>query len=67
MGREGKVAIVTGGAEGIGVFSARALAAEGAKVSIFDVADPAAVVADIRAAGGIAAGQIVVVDGSAMH
>jgi NAD(P)-dependent dehydrogenase (short-subunit alcohol dehydrogenase family) len=59
MGRlDGKVAIVTGGAEGIGVAYAKALAAEGAKVSIFDVVDSEQVVAEIRAAGGVATSHI---------
>jgi len=55
MGRlENRVAIVTGGAQGIGGATARKLAAEGAKVLIADV--DAATMADnaarIRAAGG---------------
>ena len=38
MGRvEGKVALVTGGAKGLGLASARALVAEGARVMITDV------------------------------
>ena len=36
---EGKVAIVTGGASGIGLGTAKKLAAFGASVSIFDVND----------------------------
>ena len=40
MGRlDGRVAIVTGGAKGIGVHYAGALAAEGARLMIADVAD----------------------------
>lgn len=37
----GKVAIVTGGASGMGQIIARRLAAQGARVAIFDVNDPA--------------------------
>ncbi len=55
MGRlEERVAIVTGGAQGIGGATARKLAAEGAKVLIADI-DQAAMAANaerIRAAGG---------------
>ena len=40
MGRlDGRVAIITGGAKGIGVHYARALAAEGARLMIADIAD----------------------------
>ena len=55
MGRvEGKVAVVTGGASGIGRATARRLAAEGARVGIADVdeAGGQAVAAAIRDAGG---------------
>lgn len=50
---EGKVAIVTGGASGIGAACAAALAREGAKVAITDIDDAgaAAVVAKMVAAG----------------
>src|SRR5665213_3622486 len=51
-------AIVTGAAQGIGATYAKALAAEGAKVSLCDIDTPEAVVREIRAAGGIAIGQI---------
>ncbi len=47
---EGRTAIVTGGAKGIGVHYADALAAEGAQVMIADIVDGAAVAADIAAA-----------------
>jgi NAD(P)-dependent dehydrogenase (short-subunit alcohol dehydrogenase family) len=57
MGRlNGKVAVVTGAAVGIGAYYARALAAEGASVVVSDIADPGAVVEQIRAAGGQATG-----------
>jgi NAD(P)-dependent dehydrogenase (short-subunit alcohol dehydrogenase family) len=57
MGRvEGKVAVVTGGALGIGRATCLLLAREGAKVAVMDVRDDAAaqVVEEIRAAGGTA-------------
>jgi NAD(P)-dependent dehydrogenase (short-subunit alcohol dehydrogenase family) len=55
----GKAAIITGAAQGIGAQYARGLAAAGADVSLCDIADPAAVVDEIRAAGGNAIGRIV--------
>lgn len=50
----GRVAIVTGGASGIGRASARRLAAEGAAVAIGDLDEPGAqrVASEIEAAGG---------------
>jgi len=55
---EGKVAIVTGAAQGIGAAVARAYAREGARVGVIDIAlDGAdAVAAEIRSAGGEALG-----------
>lgn len=49
---EGKVAIVTGAAQGIGSTYAQALAAEGAKIVVSDIIDGEATAAAIRAAGG---------------
>jgi NAD(P)-dependent dehydrogenase (short-subunit alcohol dehydrogenase family) len=51
---EGKVAIVTGGASGIGAACAATLAREGAKVVVTDLDDTRgeAVVAEIASAGG---------------
>jgi len=49
---EGRSAIVTGGARGIGRHYAQALAAEGARVMIADIADGAALAADIAARRG---------------
>jgi len=48
----GKVAIVTGGAKGIGAHYSRALAAEGARVMIADIEDGAALAADLTAKHG---------------
>lgn len=52
----GRVAIVTGAAQGLGADFARAFAAEGASVVVGDLLDTAAVVADIKQAGGKAIG-----------
>jgi NAD(P)-dependent dehydrogenase (short-subunit alcohol dehydrogenase family) len=57
MGRlAGKIAIVTGSADGIGHAIAAAMAREGAHVFVSDIADDKgrAVVDDIREAGGSA-------------
>ena len=47
-----RVAIVTGAAQGIGAAYARALAAEGAAVTIGDVQDGAKLANEIQDAGG---------------
>ena len=52
----GKVAVVTGAAQGIGAAYAEGMAAEGAKVVVSDIADTSAVVARIKSAGGEAVG-----------
>jgi NAD(P)-dependent dehydrogenase (short-subunit alcohol dehydrogenase family) len=48
----GRTAIVTGGAKGIGAHYSRALAAEGARVMIADIADGKGLVEEIAAAHG---------------
>jgi NAD(P)-dependent dehydrogenase (short-subunit alcohol dehydrogenase family) len=54
---EGKIALITGGASGMGMVAARLFAAEGARVVLTDVADEPgeAVAKQIEAAGGEAA------------
>lgn len=54
----GKVAIVTGAAQGIGATFAKALAAEGASLSLCDLTEPNVTVETIKAAGGKAIGRI---------
>ena len=53
---DGKVAIVTGAAQGIGAVYARALAEEGAKVCLTDILDTSSAVAAIEKMGGNAIG-----------
>ena len=53
---DGKVAVVTGAAQGIGAAYAIGLASQGAKVVVADVADTSSVVAEINANGGSAIG-----------
>lgn len=57
MGRlDGKTAVITGAAQGIGALMAKAMADEGAKVLVTDVQDTAAAVKAITDAGGTAQG-----------
>ncbi|WP_428394343.1 SDR family NAD(P)-dependent oxidoreductase [Lichenicoccus sp.] len=53
-----RVVIVTGGAQGIGAAYAKALATEGARVSVCDLQPPDATVMAIKDAGGDAIGSI---------
>lgn len=52
---DGRVAVVTGAANGIGRAYANRLAAEGATVAVLDIADASATVAEIEASGAKAA------------
>jgi NAD(P)-dependent dehydrogenase (short-subunit alcohol dehydrogenase family) len=54
--KQGAVTIVTGGASGIGLATARRLASEGGRVAVVDRADPEQAVRAIEAAGGDAWG-----------
>ena len=56
---DGQVAVITGGARGIGAEIARTLAGDGAHVVCADVLDTTDIVAEIRSAGGSAEGRSV--------
>jgi NAD(P)-dependent dehydrogenase (short-subunit alcohol dehydrogenase family) len=59
MGRlNGRSIIVTGAAQGIGAAYAKALAAEGARLSICDLTEPRSVADEIRASGGQAISMV---------
>jgi 3-oxoacyl-[acyl-carrier protein] reductase len=63
---DGQVAVITGGARGIGAEIARTLASGGAHVVCADVLDTDEIVAEIEAAGGSAEGRALdVTDGAA--
>ena len=53
-GLKGQVAIITGGAAGLGRAAAKRLGAEGCQVGILDIADGAPAREEVRAAGGVA-------------
>ncbi|PZC45426.1 MAG: 3-oxoacyl-[acyl-carrier protein] reductase [Chloroflexi bacterium] len=53
-GLDGRIAVITGGAGGLGRAASIRLAAEKCEVAVLDIKDPAAVCAEIREAGGIA-------------
>ena len=58
MGRlDGKAAVITGAAQGIGALMAKAMAAEGARVLVTDVQDTSGAVKAIADAGGTASGM----------
>jgi NAD(P)-dependent dehydrogenase (short-subunit alcohol dehydrogenase family) len=59
---QGKIAIVTGGAKGIGRHYSMALAAQGARVMIADIADGKDVAAEIAAAHGAQAATSMIAD-----
>jgi NAD(P)-dependent dehydrogenase (short-subunit alcohol dehydrogenase family) len=59
---QGRVAIVTGGARGIGAHYSRALAGEGARVMIADIEDGGALVSEIVARHGADAAESAICD-----
>lgn len=66
-GLSGKVVVVTGGAAGIGRATAKAFAAEGCRVAVWDVTDVGAeeLIAEVASAAGEACHQVVDVSDSA--
>lgn len=56
MQLSGRSIIVTGGAKGLGLTYSKALADEGARVTVADIVDPTPVVREIASAGGTAIG-----------
>ena len=55
---DGKAAIITGAARGLGAAYAKAFAAEGASVCVSDVLDPMDTVNHIQGAGGTAGAAV---------
>ena len=55
---EGRVAVITGGAQGIGAELAIAMSSAGASVVVSDIKDPGETIDTIKAAGGAAIGCV---------
>ena len=67
MRLEGKVAVITGGAAGIGFAYARRFLAEGAHVVVADIADPGAAVDKLDRAGRALGVRTDVSDATSVH
>jgi 7-alpha-hydroxysteroid dehydrogenase len=67
MRLEGKVAVITGGAAGIGFAYARRFLAEGARVVVADIADPGAAVDKLDRAGRALGVRTDVSDATSVH